>query len=45
MIQKSNYQAPETELMQLSTYSGILNTSVGTTTTETLIAVGGSWDD
>ena len=45
MIQKSNYEAPQTELMQVSVNSGILETSVGTTTTETLIAIGGSWDD
>lgn len=45
MIQKSNYVAPETEMMQLSVDSRILETSVGTTSTETLIAIGGSWDD
>lgn len=45
MIQKSNYEAPQTELMQLITDSGVLTSSVGTTSTETLNAVNGSWDD
>ena len=46
MIQKTNYEAPKSELVRMSTESVVLiNTSVGTTSTETMDAVNGSWDD
>lgn len=46
MILKSNYLAPEAEIVRMGTESVVLiNTSVGTTSTETMGTVNGSWDD
>ena len=46
MIQKSTYMAPNAEYVIVATASAVLiNTSVGTTSTETMEKLNGSWDD